>query len=63
MDYGALSNDYWDTWMGDDPDLRDVKQNLSQALDQWMETQQDPGAPVDTPEALESARKGSHLHF
>jgi len=46
----------------DDLDYRDIKNKLSQALDEWMESQLDPGDRVDTPEALESARKGKHLH-
>jgi uncharacterized sulfatase len=45
-----------------DPDYREIRQKLSQALDEWMADQNDPGDPVDTPEALEAARKGKHLH-
>jgi hypothetical protein len=63
MDYGALSNDYWDTWMGDDPDLRDVKQNLSQALDQWMETQQDPGGYSRSPGVSQEGITSAFLNF
>jgi hypothetical protein len=46
----------------DDQDYQDIKQKLSQALDDWMESQHDPGDQVDTPEALKSARIGKHLH-
>lgn len=46
----------------DDPHYQDIKKKLSKALDVWMESQHDPGSPVDTREALESARKGKHLH-
>jgi N-sulfoglucosamine sulfohydrolase len=38
------------------------KTTLSTALDDWMIDQSDPGPPVDTPKALEAARKGTHLH-
>ncbi len=46
----------------DDPNYREIKQKLSQALDEWMINQKDPGDPVDTPEALKAAREGNHLH-
>jgi uncharacterized sulfatase len=48
--------------LADDPEYREIMQELSRALDEWMEEQQDPGDPVDTPEALEAARKGKQLH-
>lgn len=39
-----------------------AKAKLSAALDEWMKSQSDPGAPVDTTEALHTARKGDHLY-
>jgi uncharacterized sulfatase len=48
--------------LAEDPDFRKIRQELSGVLDDWMEQQRDPGEPVDTPEALEAARKGKHLH-
>jgi uncharacterized sulfatase len=48
--------------LADDPDYREARTRLSRVLDAWMEEQQDPGHPVDTPKALEAARKGKHLH-
>ncbi len=35
---------------------------FSDELDRWMAEQKDPGAAVDTPEALKAARRGAHLH-
>lgn len=46
----------------DDPALAEPMQRLSAALDAWLEEQQDPGIPVDTPEALKASRQGRHLH-
>jgi len=39
-----------------------TKARLSAALDAWMQTQADPGTAVDTVEALQAARNGTHLH-
>lgn len=39
-----------------------ARARLSAALDTWLEAENDPGAPVDTPKALEASRKGEHLH-
>ena len=38
------------------------RKRLSQALDEWMKSESDPGAPVDTIEALQASRKGAHLY-
>ena len=40
----------------------EIKKKLSVALDKWIASQFDPGAAVDTVEALKAARKGEHLH-
>jgi N-sulfoglucosamine sulfohydrolase len=48
--------------LADDPEYQEIRKELSRALDEWMEHQQDPGEAVDTREALEAARKGKHLH-
>ena len=39
-----------------------TQKRLSDALDTWMHAQADPGAAVDTVEALKASRKGKHLH-
>ena len=31
-------------------------------LDRWMKAQNDPGAAVDTPEAIQASKRGEHLH-
>jgi len=48
--------------LADDPATSAVKSRLSDELDRWMQTQGDPGAPQDTPEAIEAARRGEHLY-
>ncbi len=45
-----------------DDGYAEVKARLSDALDEWLKTESDPGAAVDTVEALQAARKGEHLH-
>ena len=44
------------------PRHKEAKERLSAELDRWMQSQKDPGAKQDTPEALEAARKGKHLY-
>lgn len=46
-----------------DPKFSEIKQRLSAELDRWLKTQGDPGAAVDTQEALQAARHGNHLYF
>lgn len=45
-----------------DPSAAEIKAWLSAELDRWMDEQGDPGAPLDTDEALEAARRGEHLY-
>ena len=35
---------------------------LSMELDRWMAEQGDPGPPIDTLQALQASRKGTHSH-
>ncbi|AHW58851.1 uncharacterized sulfatase [Draconibacterium orientale] len=42
-------------------DLGEIKQNLSQKLDEWMKAQGDPGAEIDSREELKNARQGKHF--
>jgi uncharacterized sulfatase len=44
-----------------DPKMADVKNRLSAELDRWMASQGDPGAALDTREALQAARQGKHI--
>lgn len=44
------------------PDFVSEKERLSQALEEWMAEQLDPGDLVDTQQALKAARMGKHLY-
>jgi len=46
----------------DDPAFSDIKARLSAELDRWMKEQGDPGAPQDTHEAIQAARRGKHMY-
>lgn len=46
----------------DDPKLAKVKTRLSAELDRWMKEQGDPGAPQDTHEAIQAAKRGEHMY-
>lgn len=48
--------------LADDESYAEIRSQLSAALDGWMEEEKDPGAPVDTPEALKAARQAKHLY-
>ena len=39
-----------------------LQKQLSQALDQWLAQQDDPGAALDTPESHQASKQGKHLH-
>ncbi len=45
-----------------DPAVADIKARLSAELDRWMKQQGDPGAPQDTHEAIQAARRGEHMY-
>jgi len=48
--------------LADNPAMSAIKKRFSAELDRWMHSQGDPGAPQDTPEALEAARRGEHMY-
>ncbi|UCG47748.1 MAG: sulfatase [Phycisphaerales bacterium] len=48
--------------LADDPGAAGIKARLSAELDRWMKQQGDPGAPQDTHEAIEAARRGEHKY-
>ena len=50
------------TNLADDPAFSAVKARLSAELDRWMTAQGDPGAPQDTHQAIEAARRGEHMY-
>jgi len=60
--YRTAEDPYEMTNLADDPATADIKARLSAELDRWMKDQGDPGAPQDTHEALEAARRGKHLY-
>jgi uncharacterized sulfatase len=61
--YNTALDPYEMTNLVADVELKDIKARLSAELDRWMAVQGDPGAPLDTPEALQAARRGEHLYF
>lgn len=60
--YATSKDPYEMTNLADVALLASTKERLSNALDAWMKDQSDPGAPVDTAEALQASRKGKHLY-
>ncbi|MEM1296420.1 MAG: sulfatase [Verrucomicrobiota bacterium] len=48
--------------LAENPEYATIKARLSQELDNWMADQGDPGKAVDTAQALQAARRGSHLY-
>jgi len=60
--YHTVSDPYELKNLVEEQEYAQTRNELRAALERWMNDQNDPGAPVDTPEALKSARKGEHLH-
>ncbi|MCA8988370.1 MAG: sulfatase [Planctomycetaceae bacterium] len=60
--YSTLSDPYEMDNQIENAALQQKRKELSAELDRWMESQQDPGIPVDTTEALEAARRGEHFY-
>ena len=60
--YQTAEDRYEMTNLADDPAHAAIKRRLRRKLDEWMKSQGDPGAPQDTTEALQAARKGKHLY-
>ena len=50
------------TNLADDPRHAAIKKRLRAKLEAWMKSQGDPGAPQDTDEAIQAARRGKHLY-
>ncbi|MEM6916914.1 MAG: sulfatase [Verrucomicrobiota bacterium] len=59
--YHSLEDSYELENLAEDEGYAEVKARLRSALDAWMAKEGDPGAKVDTIEALSAARKGKHL--
>jgi hypothetical protein len=60
--YLRTEDSYELTNLAADPGYAEQRDKLSAALDAWMASQSDPGAAVDTVEALKASRQGEHLH-
>jgi len=60
--YRTAEDPYEMANLADDPAAAGVKARLSAELDRWMKEQGDPGAPQDTHEAIEAARRGAHIY-
>ncbi|MEM7697794.1 MAG: sulfatase [Verrucomicrobiota bacterium] len=60
--YLTLEDRYEQENVASDSGYEDQLTRLRAALDGWMESESDPGAAVDTPEALTASRKGSPLY-
>ena len=48
--------------LANDPSEAKRLAKLRKELDRWMNAQGDPGAPVDTPKAIQASKNGNHLH-
>lgn len=60
--YHSVKDPYELENLAGDAEFAEKQTELRAALEGWMSDQKDPGAPVDTPEALKAARQGNHLH-
>ncbi|MEM0970204.1 MAG: sulfatase/phosphatase domain-containing protein, partial [Verrucomicrobiota bacterium] len=60
--YASLDDPYEQTNLAGHPEYRETLENLRTAMQDWMTAEGDPGAKVDTPEALKAARQGKHLY-
>jgi len=59
--YRTAEDPFEMTNLANDPALADIKARLSAELDRWMDEQGDPGAPLDTLEAIQAARRAAGL--
>ena len=60
--YHTIEDGYELENKADDSKYEEIKARLSKSLNAWMAAESDPGAPVDTPEALKASRAGEHLY-
>jgi uncharacterized sulfatase len=60
--YHTAKDPYEMTNLADDPAAAAVKARLSAELARWMNTQGDPGAPLDTMQAFKAAHRGEHMY-
>jgi len=60
--YNTAEDPYELKNLAEDPAFSNIKTCLSTELDRWMKEQGDPGAPQDTHEAIQAARRGKHIY-
>lgn len=60
--YHTIEDPYERENLAQDSGYAEIKSKLSAALEEWLKSEKDPGAPVDTIDALQASRKGEHLH-
>ncbi|AQQ09913.1 Arylsulfatase [Sedimentisphaera cyanobacteriorum] len=60
--YNTAEDPYELKNLAEDPKYATIKQRLSDRLDKWMAEENDPGAPIDTMEALEASRDLNHMY-
>ncbi len=60
--YDSLTDPYEMNNLAADPKHAAIKSRLSAELERWMTAQGDPGAALDTREALQASRRGEHLY-
>ncbi|MAS96170.1 MAG: heparan N-sulfatase [Verrucomicrobiales bacterium] len=60
--YHTVEDPYELENLAGDAGYAEIKDGLRTALADWMKSEQDPGAPVDTIKALKASREGKHLH-
>ena len=60
--YHTAKDPYEMTNLANYPALSGIKKRLRGELDRWMQAQGDPGALLDTAEALKAARRGAHMY-
>jgi uncharacterized sulfatase len=61
--YDTATDPYEMTNLVAEPKLAETKVRLGAELERWLTAQGDPGILLDTPEALEAARRGEHKYF
>jgi uncharacterized sulfatase len=61
--YKTAADPYELNDLANDTAHSEIKTRLSAELDRWMASQGDPGAPQDTPNTFQAAKRGEHRFF
>ena len=59
--YQTSNDSYEMVDLAGDPEHEKMRVQLSQELDRWMDSQDDPGAKVDLVKSHQAAKSGEHL--